>query len=400
MAISELRRWGGGRLTSREVGLKDEMKLDSIKSSPSADRVDPHARAGELDLLRLFAALSVVLFHYTFSGFAADDMSTLAFPAIAPVAQYGYLGVHLFFMISGFVILMSASEGNIARFIAARAGRLYPAFWACCSISYLASLAIGGARFHGNFMQYLANMGLISGFVGIPAIDGAYWSLFVEIKLYALVVLAMLTRQYKRVDLLLLGWFIAVAYLQLHSDTSVNQMLLASPFFISGALYYQIWTRGVSVVRLTGAIGCWALAALYAAQTSISMDRYYHAAFSPLVIAIIFAAFHLVLFLVATRRTGLIARGNWMLAGAITYPLYLIHQNLGFMIFNLASGFLNPYAILVMTIAFMGAIALLINRLVERPLMAILRRYILLVIQWVYGVVMDRFTALGNGWGR
>ena len=69
-------------------------------------------RVNELDLLRFFAAFSVVLYHYTFRGYAADDMSIVPYPLFAPISKYGYLGVDLFFMISGFVILMTASSGS------------------------------------------------------------------------------------------------------------------------------------------------------------------------------------------------------------------------------------------------------------------------------------------------
>lgn len=67
--------------------------------------------------------MAVVFFHYAFRGYAADDMTTMHYPALEPVAKYGYLGVHLFFMISGFVILMTAGDGSIERFIASRASR-------------------------------------------------------------------------------------------------------------------------------------------------------------------------------------------------------------------------------------------------------------------------------------
>jgi len=71
------------------------------------------ARLYELDLLRFIAAISVLLYHYTFMGYAensiqGDYTSPIEYPMLAPFSQYTYLGVNLFFMISGFVILLSA----------------------------------------------------------------------------------------------------------------------------------------------------------------------------------------------------------------------------------------------------------------------------------------------------
>src|SRR5881394_93905 len=94
-------------------------------------------RLYEVDLLRFFAAMSVLLFHYCFRGYAADGMSVMPYPTLAPVAKYGYLGVDLFFMISGFVILMSVSSGSLRDFFVSRVVRLYPAFWVCCTITFL-----------------------------------------------------------------------------------------------------------------------------------------------------------------------------------------------------------------------------------------------------------------------
>lgn len=54
------------------------------------------SRIPELDVLRFIAAVAVVFFHYAFRGYAGDDMTTMHYPALEPIAQYGFLGVHLF----------------------------------------------------------------------------------------------------------------------------------------------------------------------------------------------------------------------------------------------------------------------------------------------------------------
>ena len=146
-------------------------------------------RVTEIDLLRIIAALAVVFFHYTFRGYAAGDLSIMPYPLLAPIAKYGYYGVDLFFMLSGFVILMTASNGSITKFVASRIARLFPAFWICCTITFVAILLIGGKHFSASLSQYLINMTMLNGFFDVPSIDGVYWTLFVEIKFYFLVAL-------------------------------------------------------------------------------------------------------------------------------------------------------------------------------------------------------------------
>ena len=84
-----------------------------------------------LDLLRLFAALSVVLFHYAFRGAAADGYTHVHLPELIPFAKYGARGVSLFFVISGFVIAYSAVGRSTQDFAIARITRLYPGFLIC-----------------------------------------------------------------------------------------------------------------------------------------------------------------------------------------------------------------------------------------------------------------------------
>ena len=82
-----------------------------------------------LDGLRLVAALAVVAFHYTGRDNPAWGESVrTVFPTLSPVTLYGGFGPYLFFMISGFVILMSTWGRPVHSFVASRVGRIYPAY--------------------------------------------------------------------------------------------------------------------------------------------------------------------------------------------------------------------------------------------------------------------------------
>lgn len=199
-------------------------------------------RVNEIDLLRFIAALSVLVFHYAFRGHAADDMTRLSMPALAPLAAYGYLGVELFFLISGFVILMTVQGVSLGAFIASRVGRLYPAFWICCTLTFLVTLLFGAPRFSASFGQYLANMTMLSGFVGVRPIDGVYWSLFVELQFYALIALLLLGGQMRHVERWLLGWLALVVLGRWVPLGKLGVLLLDgyAPLFAAGALCFQI----------------------------------------------------------------------------------------------------------------------------------------------------------------
>lgn len=101
------------------------------------------ARFYEIDLLRFVAAISVVWVHYTFMNVSRPDYNPLAFPEFVPVSKYGYLGVELFFIISGYVVLLSAQGKTVRQFFVSRVTRLYPAYWFACTLTFLVKIIWG-----------------------------------------------------------------------------------------------------------------------------------------------------------------------------------------------------------------------------------------------------------------
>ena len=92
-------------------------------------------RIYEMDVLRISGALVVIMYHYTFRGLILNGERIPLFPAIEVVTKYGYLGIGLFFMISGFVILFSALNKSPLEFVISRIDRLYPVYWVAVSIT-------------------------------------------------------------------------------------------------------------------------------------------------------------------------------------------------------------------------------------------------------------------------
>ena len=133
-----------------------------------------------LDYLRGFAALAVVAYHLTSFGPQNKWMLDHPIPSIADFTHYGLFGVHLFFMISGFVILMSAQKANVRHFAVSRIARLYPAFWAGCILTSLTVYTLGSEFPLPTLKTFLANLTILPEWFGVPLIDGAYWSLLVE----------------------------------------------------------------------------------------------------------------------------------------------------------------------------------------------------------------------------
>jgi peptidoglycan/LPS O-acetylase OafA/YrhL len=97
-------------------------------------KIDRPRRLLELDALRGIAAIAVVCFHL---GLSYQEESHKIF-------NLGVTGVDLFFIISGFVILMTLEKTkNWQDFIISRASRLYPVYWVCVSLTAALMFLLG-----------------------------------------------------------------------------------------------------------------------------------------------------------------------------------------------------------------------------------------------------------------
>jgi peptidoglycan/LPS O-acetylase OafA/YrhL len=131
-----------------------------------------------IDLIRFLAALSVVGFHLGYLNDVAD------FKPVWPVTWFGWVGVEVFFVVSGFVIANSAYGKTPMQFLKGRALRLYPAAWCCATLSLIVTAAISDRPFVELLPRYLRSLALIP---KGPWIDDVYWTLAVEIGFYALI---------------------------------------------------------------------------------------------------------------------------------------------------------------------------------------------------------------------
>ncbi|MBS0514178.1 MAG: acyltransferase [Proteobacteria bacterium] len=327
-------------------------------------------RVNEIDLLRFLAALSVVFFHYSFRGYAADSLSVMPYPMLAPVSKYGYFGVELFFMISGFVILMTAASGSLRGFIVSRIVRLYPAFWACCTITFVITIAVGAPRYFASFGQYLANMTMLSGFFNVPSIDGVYWSLFVEIRFYLMVAVLLTFGMIEKAQIFIVGWIICSILLEIFPVERLQTLLITeySPYFAAGATYFLIWKNGFSAARIATISTAWGLAVYQSLRGLKGFVAHFHTDMNGWIVAMIVTTFFVVMLLVALRRTGLFGRTRWLLLGSLTYPLYLLHQHIGYIVFNAAYPAINKHLLFWGTIMAVVALAHAVHVLIEKPI--------------------------------
>ena len=351
--------------------------------SGSPESTAQPGRVRELDLLRFIAALAVVLYHYTYHRTVAGSPDVV-FPMLERATARGYLGVNLFFMISGFVILWTARARPPAAFVISRITRLYPEFWLAVVLSActFAFFPLGpGPRL--TIATVLANLTMVPQFMRAPYVDGVYWTLGVELKFYALLWLLSVTRQMPRIETWVFGWLAVETYCFAFGGPHFLRSVAIhpfGPFFIAGCLFFLVRSEGLTVARGLGLLLCLGLSIV---ESMGEMEKFVQPADitmeARLTTGALIVVFFLAFLLIAVRTAEVGFAHRLAFLGALTYPLYLTHNIAKAVMLSLGRG-LHPYLQLAIALAFSlalsSAMVLLIERRLRKPMIIFLtRRY-------------------------
>lgn len=342
------------------------------------------SRLGELDLLRLVAALLVVAFHYMAASRSLWGVApTRIFPSVAPVTVLGLLGVELFFIISGFVILMSVLGRGAGEFAASRFTRLFPAYWFSVVAIFLLYACTGLRAFRPNLSPtgYVINLTMLQRGMGVNDASGVYWSLWVELRFYVLMgLLALIGITLRRVLIFMAAWLMLAAY---GVGTGALETVLLphhAPYFVAGMAFYIIYRHGSSLIPWTLVAGSWALALREATQRVAGRVKLVGVRDFPayewtamVAITIIFA----LMALVAVHALGRLRWRGLTTLGALTYPLYLLHQSVSAIIIPALDDRINPWLIVAITLAASMGLSYLVWRFVEKPVQRLLKPHLI-----------------------
>ena len=331
-------------------------------------------RAIGVDALRGVAALAVCLFHWEHFAFSTSNDQQ--------VFRFGLLGVELFFMISGYVILMVAMrETSVTHFIVARVVRLYPAYLISVLLTAVYVLYVGKY----SLTAVLVNATMLQSFVAVPNITNPYWTLAFEITFYGLLAIVLLTRRLPLIEVISIGCLvIGLAYrvafpqaMTLDDTRPLAQLgfiLVAPqfmPFFIAGMMLFR-WRAGT--LTRAGA------AALALALGTTLLGRGDFAQISGLV----YFASMCVMVASLAGVSGLNSRHPLLKGmaaiGQVSYPLYLVHCTLANLALLIGSA-LGLSAVISVALSIVVSLGLswLIHTQLERPLQALYkasRRYV------------------------
>ena len=320
----------------------------------------PQNRLVELDCLRGISAIAVVLFHYTYAINHEDKLFGL---------QYGYLGVDLFFIISGFVIFLSIEKSkNIFDFPISRFLRLFPIYW----VGVI--LAVCWLFLFENIFEYktiLINLTMLQYWFRVKDIDGAYWTLAVELSFYLFMYILFLTKSLKKI--LLIGSILIFTegfyYLFDYKNLifTIFSFLKHWHLFFSGIIFYNIFKKK-KIYFLE-----WLLFVLIVVVSFLSKKDQIERIIEILFL-IVFLKFSISHKLFPKFSIGIL---SWL--GYVSYSLYVIHEVLGIGIIHLLQSKIGYFPSRILTLIFILFLAYIITKYLEPTIRSSVNRFLKLI---------------------
>jgi peptidoglycan/LPS O-acetylase OafA/YrhL len=284
------------------------------------------------------------------------------FPVAKSIFSYGYLGLDLFFIISGFVIPYAMFRNNYELkkfpvFLLKRITRIEPPY----IISFLLIILLRVIYAHINNGAYLMDwkqFGLhffyLNQYFGYSSYTWVYWTLAIEFQFYLLIgiLFPIITSSIKIFSLALFIFFcIVIWHLNLHYDWFVFQY---GYLFITGILISLLTIRYISL------------------RTFILL-------LIPLLILIYFKnGLPVLLTAVFGSICILTIKGQWKVTdflGKISYSFYLVHlESAGWFINFMRPAITNEIALRICSILFALVFATAFYFLFERPSIKISKR--------------------------
>ncbi|NIG56634.1 acyltransferase [Chitinophaga sp. Cy-1792] len=350
-------------------------------------------RINALDGFRFLAISLVAVFHY-YSRFTLPQSPVNYYPygnSFNNVfSANAYLGVHFFFIISGYVIYFSIlRSSHLKDFFLRRFIRLFPPLLLASVITFV-FVAVADPQqafpFHVSVFSFLPSLTftdplfwqpLLKGHK-IALIDGAYWSLLVEVKFYVLIALIYFLlprekflRNWTSLMAVLLVVHTLAAYVHFPMSVAIRKAMDIFffynyiAFFSAGICFYDFyihrkWRPEYLVTAVMAGITLWSLG--WAGMA--------------------FMAVFLVLFTMLVNGShllGFFALPMVRRIGVISYTLYLLHQFIGLILINaickwVPAEVLWP-AVPVFVYALLIVVTELIYRFYEEPVRKLLTNY-------------------------
>ncbi|VYU06324.1 Acyltransferase family protein [Clostridium butyricum] len=293
------------------------------------------------------------------------------------IQYFGFLGVVLFFLTSGFIITYVAQRESRKEFILKRFFRIYPplifSFGLIYVINNVYTLLKGSSTYWGQFTlkQYLSEMTLMNHiFGGSNFINGVTWSLIIEVIFYFICfILLDYIKKYPKIAISIMTSICFIITLSTYFNESlINNNLIKSisyiPYLIYGQIIYYLWAKKISFKEFS--IFTCINYFLMIKNTIIFNNQYYNEGNS---YGVSFLYAYLIFIVAILLNNKIKINRSVRFISEISYSLYLNHSTIGGLVLSLA------YLKVGFTVAFLCAVilsffvAIISYNFIEKPIM-------------------------------
>lgn len=303
--------------------------------------------------LRGIASLMVCIYHLVLGNTLFFDSNSI----VEQISKYGFLGVEIFFIISGFVVPYSMLSNNyhisdLRRFLIRRSARVEIPYIASIVLvlflNYLAGLStnFNGERFVFNFSDFFSNIFYLSDFLNKSWYQPLYYTLKIEFQYYIFIGL-LLTLFLSKKKVILIMVLLSMLFLSFLSTIELFK-------------YFNLFSIGI-------------LTFLYKTQ---KLGLNYYILYILIILGVVNYQFQLEVVFVSVFSILyilLISRSSKVLdfLGKISFSLYLIHIPIGGKIINFGLRFVQQdyqrYLLLIISFITSIIFAYIFYLLIESP---------------------------------
>lgn len=313
------------------------------------------------------SALCIVGYHYTtrYTEISGGKGFAISVP-------WGFMAVSVFFVLSAFLTAYGNTEKSTPiQFLIRRFSRLWPSFIVCASVTFLVTSFFLPSR-GVTWTDFLGNMTMIPGMLGFELVDGAYWTLAYEIIFYILVSLILLAGLWKKRNKIFFVYVLMLFIAFFLNDylpfmNKVNVLIMSD--------YGQMFAVGIALETLLTSVPADSKEKYLAVCTCLLSLGYTflcrgmaYGIFMMVVVGMTIGAVKLHCIGGGSKRLIWTTRPLCFVS-SISYPLYLLHQNIGYAILEELKkrGILSGVHVFGV-IAVMMVAAYLIHQMIEVPI--------------------------------
>ena len=321
-----------------------------------------------LNYIRGIGAILVMLYHYTTRYL--DVMYDMGAENSRIGIWWGCRAVSIIFILSGFLTVANVKESLTPKsFAVKRIIRLYPSYWVAIILTTIVTYAANSVL-KIDLISTVLNFTMLQSFVGIPNVDGAYWTLRCELWFYVIITLTLFLKK-RNYTILSTAWLVLIiikdgAFAALGIDNifdSIGTLLLMSDWastFIIGMSLWGICKNKKAVLPYINL-----LLSFVIEYNLRPVNRF------------LFTVFTTALIYVLIEKKFKIKHDKILnFFASISFPLYLVHQKIGYVIIHFLEkiGGVAIHIGIATAICVSIALAYLIHKFVEMPLIEVMKK--------------------------